>query len=1377
MYKKKHQNIKTLLGVITLTSFLSFSGTASAFHANALPTKGKITYGKGNISTSGRKMTVKQYTPKMIANWKTFNIGANANVTFRQPNSDAVALNRISDQNPSLILGSLRANGNIYLINPAGIVFGEGAQVNVGGLIASSLKMRDKDFVTGRYTFTNNGNAGSVINQGNINAGNGGVVALIGPRVINEGNINAEDGDVLLAAGKQVTLDLNEDGLIGYTINKGAVDAWVENSGYIQADGGMVVLSAEAKNDLTSAVVNNSGIIEAHTLDNKSGRILLLSDMDTGTTIVGGTLDASAPDGGDGGFIETSGKSVKITDGAFITTLAPKGKTGTFQIDPYDFTIATSGGDVTGSAITTALASNNVTIQTTDTGVTCTGVSCGSGTNNNGDIFVNDNITWTQNTLTLNAWRNIEINSELFGSETSQLALLYGQGAVASGNTATYEVNAPVDLPAGNNFSTKLGSDGATINYYVITDLGVAADATSGTNQTLQGMARTGNLSGYYALGSNIDATDTSSWNGGLGFAPVGNSTNKFNGKFDGLGHTISNLYINRPTQSYVGLFGYTGSGSSVSNVGLVGGSVSGWMFVGGLVGLSYGAITNSYATGSVSGTIYYIGGLVGRNYSAITNSYATGSVTGSGSGIYIGGLVGWNENGGTITNAYATGSVSGTNNDVGGLVGINYGAITNSYATGSVTGVSNHVGGLVGTNAGTITNSYATGSVTGSGSGTYCIGGLVGSNSGTLSNSHYDIDNVTINGGHYVTEGGIYHNQYTDWFADKALNITDYFSQVDGYYTINNTNDLKNLLGFADNPAYSFRLTNNLDLSALPDLYVPFFAGMTFDGNSKTISNLSVNQPFKNYNIGFIGRLNSGSSLTNLNLTGVSVTGYADIGGLAGINSGSITNSYSSGSVSGTSNYVGGLVGYNSGTISSSYATDSVSGNNYAGGFAGFNSGTISNSYATGSVSGSGYLGGLVGYNYHGTITNAYAMGSVSGTNNYVGGLVGYNYHGTITNAYATGKVNNGVSGQYTGGLVGYNSGTVTNSFWDIITTAQSTSAGGTGMTTSQMMTQAYFETGSIFITGTGWDFTNTWWLSEGNTRPFLRMEYSTNIINAHQLQLMAMNPGANYTLGADINMAELTNPSGMWGAYYGFVPVGKVGTQFTGAFNGQNHTITNFTINRSYLDYVGLFGYIGSGGIVSNVGLDSGSVTGGNNTGGLVGYNKGTISESYSGVSVTGKYEVGGLAGWNDGGAIEKSYAIGAVSGTGGDVGGLLGGNYLGAAENVYATGSVTGKYAVGGLIGFNYGDISNAYATGSVNGTCDVGGLIGSNYDTVLASFWDTTTSGTFIGIGAGTQTGATGKDTAGMQTASTYTDAGWDAVNIWNFEVNSYPTLKN
>ena len=297
------------------------------------------------------------------------------------------------------------------------------------------------------------------------------------------------------------------------------------------------------------------------------------------------------------------------------------------------------------------------------------------------------------------------------------------------------------------------GGDGSSGSPYQIT-----------TCTELQAMNT--HLNANYVLANDIACSDTINWNLGAGFVPIGT----FAGTFDGQGYKITGLFISRPSTDYVGLFGFIGSGAIIKNVGLVDVNIAGRYYVGGLVGQNYqGTITNSYATGSVTGS--YVGGLVGYNfYGTITNSYATGSVTGS---YGVGGLVGMN-NMGPITNSYATGSVVLTgsgNSRVGGLVGHNYqGTITNSYATGSVTGSvtsSNHVGGLVGENDGPITNSYATGSVT----GTQYVGGLVGYNhQGTITNS-YATGSVT---GSYV--GGLvgynYQGTITNsyWYNEQTI-------------------------------------------------------------------------------------------------------------------------------------------------------------------------------------------------------------------------------------------------------------------------------------------------------------------------------------------------------------------------------------------------------------------------------------------------------------------------------------------------------------------------------------------------------------------------------------------------------------------------------
>jgi hypothetical protein len=262
-----------------------------------------------------------------------------------------------------------------------------------------------------------------------------------------------------------------------------------------------------------------------------------------------------------------------------------------------------------------------------------------------------------------------------------------------------------------------------------------------------------------------------------------------------------------------------------------------------------------------------------------------------------------------------------------------------------------------------------------------------------------------------------------------------------------------------------------------------------------------------------------------------------------------------------------------------------------------------------------------------------------------------------------------------------------------------------------------------------------------------------------------------------------------------------GFQGTAFAGTFDGNGHKITNFTINEETNNYIGLFGYINSGGSVKNLGLENCSVSGTAYVGGLVGYSGGNISNCYSTGTVGGSVWVGGLVGDNGGGSsITNCYSTGAVSGgsqhVGGLVGmnnssitncystgsvigssnsyyvsGLVGTNFTGSISNCYSTGSVSGSSDVGGLVGYNNSDINNCYSTCSVSGDLRVGGLVGSNSGSVSSSFWDINTSG------QPASAGGTGETTAQMKTLSTFTSAGWDFVNVWGIgNSQTYPYLK-
>jgi hypothetical protein len=224
-------------------------------------------------------------------------------------------------------------------------------------------------------------------------------------------------------------------------------------------------------------------------------------------------------------------------------------------------------------------------------------------------------------------------------------------------------------------------------------------------------------LRAYYVLGNDIDASETKYWNDGRGFEPIGDFDNRFTGSFDGRGYKIYNLYINT-TRWYVGLFGIVGYKGIIKNVGLENATILsvGW-YVGGLIGVNFGTVSNSYLIGSVKGG-QTVGGLIGQNDGTVSNCYSTGSVKGTSA---VGGLIGLNS--GLVSNCYSTAIVNGKDS-AGGLIGLNYyGTVSNSYSRTSVNG-SWSVGGLIGTNNyGKVFNCYSRGHVNGNTS----VGGLIG--------------------------------------------------------------------------------------------------------------------------------------------------------------------------------------------------------------------------------------------------------------------------------------------------------------------------------------------------------------------------------------------------------------------------------------------------------------------------------------------------------------------------------------------------------------------------------------------------------------------------------------------------------------------------
>lgn len=247
--------------------------------AYSLPEGGEIISGRADISASGNTMNIKVSTDKMIANWQKFSIAQPEAVHFYQPSSSAIALNRVVGVEPSSILGTLTATGKLFLINPNGILFGPDAFVDTAGLVASTLNISDNDFLAGRYNFYGEGK--SVVNLGHITSKPGGYVVLLGSSVENQGVIEAELGSVALASGKEITLNLDQQGLIKVVVeqatSKNLEDRKeaVKNEGKISVEGGRVILTAKALDGVFDRAVNNSGIIEAKSLTEREGQIIL----------------------------------------------------------------------------------------------------------------------------------------------------------------------------------------------------------------------------------------------------------------------------------------------------------------------------------------------------------------------------------------------------------------------------------------------------------------------------------------------------------------------------------------------------------------------------------------------------------------------------------------------------------------------------------------------------------------------------------------------------------------------------------------------------------------------------------------------------------------------------------------------------------------------------------------------------------------------------------------------------------------------------------------------------------------------------------------------------------------------------------------------
>lgn len=355
----------------------------------AAPEDGVVARGSATITQSGKKTDIRQSSNKVILDWRSFDIGADEHTEFHQPSKNAIALNRINDTKASRIDGKLSANGNIMLINPNGVVFGAGAQVDVGSLTATTADIDNDDFMAGKMDFKNAGSTvGAIINNGSISVKEAGLVNFVAPKVENNGVIVAKMGKVQLAAADTFTLDMAGDGVLQVAVSEEDSQKIARNSGAITAEGGYVAVTAAKARGLVDSLVDNTGVIEASSMTAKGGKIILSADG--GTTSMSGTIKANGQTGGGeiliGGDYQGKGatknsKTTTIASGAVVeASAAAAGDGGTVIVWSDEKTdvagsIAAKGGALSGKGGFVETSSKKHLTIDTDTNIAVGGKS------------------------------------------------------------------------------------------------------------------------------------------------------------------------------------------------------------------------------------------------------------------------------------------------------------------------------------------------------------------------------------------------------------------------------------------------------------------------------------------------------------------------------------------------------------------------------------------------------------------------------------------------------------------------------------------------------------------------------------------------------------------------------------------------------------------------------------------------------------------------------------------------------------------------------------------------------------------------------------------------------------------------------------------
>ena len=440
--------------VLTLSIFLCVLPNATqaaplAPAPNALPTNGQVVAGSASISQTqtptAATMNVNQTSQRAVINWDSFNVGKNAAVNFNQPNASSVTLNRVTGATQSMIDGAIKANGQVIFVNPNGVTFGKGSEVNAAGVVASTMNIADKDFMDGKSTFKGNG-TGAVINEGKIKTNvEGGYIALLAPEVRNDGYLLARKGagTVAMASGEQITLDFQGNSLISLKVDKATYNGLIENKRVVEVNGGLVVIAAGSANQLMATVIRNTGRISATSAISSGGVIELVAN----TVTQAGKVTANSKTA-EGGQINIVGNDITLATNSKTTAT---GASGGGQVNVGLASTAVSGGTQVNASTSNPTQAAQMVKANAD--AAANNGLLASSVNILTNALVDTSATQSGNGGTIAIWSQVQ---------TTVAGILKSMGGVLSGNGGFIETSSRGQVSLAPTASINTGANNLT---------------------------------------------------------------------------------------------------------------------------------------------------------------------------------------------------------------------------------------------------------------------------------------------------------------------------------------------------------------------------------------------------------------------------------------------------------------------------------------------------------------------------------------------------------------------------------------------------------------------------------------------------------------------------------------------------------------------------------------------------------------------------------------------------------------------------------------------------------------------------------------------------------------------------------------------------